>query len=82
MVQIPKVVLGAAMSKHTCSALTTSIMTPPFNIRARPSFTACEFFGLSPFVCVWDVPFSLVGSSVAILTLFHNGDAIADAFDF
>lgn len=25
--------------KHTCSALTTSMITPPFNIWARPALT-------------------------------------------
>jgi hypothetical protein len=38
------------------------MMTPPFSIRAKPSFTACELL-LSPF----DVPLACVGSDEAIV---------------
>lgn len=52
---------------HTCSALTTSIMTPPFNMRARPVLTVKLDSGL-PFWAMPEPP--LMGSSVAILQLW------------
>jgi len=48
----------------TCSALITSMMTPPLSMRANPSLTDAEFVD-SPLV--WGAPF-VVGSSVAIMT--------------
>lgn len=54
-------VVSLEKTKLTCSALTTSIMTPPFNMRARPALTAKLF---SPSCAPW--PF-VVGSSVAIV---------------
>lgn len=45
---------------RTCSAFTTSIMTPPFNILANPALTAKLF---SPSWAVWPLD---VGSSVGI----------------
>jgi hypothetical protein len=53
----------------TCSALTTSIITPPFNMRARPVLTV-KLDSASPFVVV--VP--LEGSSVAILPRWWVND--------
>ena len=41
----------------TCSALTTSIMTPPFNMRASPALTWKSFCSMEP----------LTGSSVDIV---------------
>lgn len=50
---------------HTCSALTTSMMTPPFSMRARPALTANEATPSVPLApsCLPLV----VGSVVAIL---------------
>jgi len=59
---------GGSRGAMTCSAFTTSMMTPPFNMRARPVLTVKldspeAFWGVeeaSPLV-------ARVGSSVAIL---------------
>jgi hypothetical protein len=52
--------------KHTCSAFTTSMMTPPFNMRAKPALTVKEEETLVPWP--WPFPFVLeVGSSFDIL---------------
>lgn len=49
---------------RTCSALTTSMMTPPFSIWARPALTAKV--GVDPLVAV-EGPWPLgVGRSLAI----------------
>lgn len=60
--------IARAEDALTCSALTTSIITPPFNMRANPVLTVklC----LSPFCDTAPLPLpfvELVGSSVAIL---------------
>lgn len=51
---------------QTCSALTTSIMTPPCNIRARPALTA-KLESLMPLCAALLALSLLMGSSVAIL---------------
>jgi hypothetical protein len=59
-------VLMTLREKLTCSALTTSIMTPPFSMRASPALTAKLFspsWALVPFV---------VGSSVAIVNVMWD----------
>jgi hypothetical protein len=57
---------NGGIQRLTCSALTTSIITPPFNMRANPSLTDCEFDPLvSPFFV--EEPLVMVGSSVAII---------------
>lgn len=50
---------------HTCSALTTSMITPPFIILARPALTAKLFVGLpSPLVAG---PWPLVVGSLEVM---------------
>jgi hypothetical protein len=64
LVAVPKAyvyAIEAIRVRLTCSALITSMMTPPFNILARPALTAKLF---SPSCALW--PF-VVGSSVAIV---------------
>ena len=55
------------MPLSTCSAFTTSMITPPFNMRARPVFTV-KLDAMSEILALAKP--LVVGSSVAILLLW------------
>lgn len=63
--------------KRTCSALTTSMMTPPFNILAKPALTAKLFspsWAVCPFVVGNSVAIAFCGLDVELLCLVSDSE--------